>query len=383
VHILIQQFLTQNHSWAIVGQNLARAFLSLSHSIDLIPTDKDHFFPPDLLPYKKEKPTEKKIIVKGRSVGHSISLANQINETRFDYDAQISYTAPLNFPHHLSHGSKNRFAIWNYETTVIPFYFLKYFSFPDYILPSSQFSKDIFLRNNIPEEKMVVVPHGIDYDHLNSAQPLNLKTKKTFKIAANIAQVHVRKNLSGLLLAFGRAFKKEDDVCLVLKISLKEPKLPHEQSFKNIFSEFKKKFPHHAEIEIIHEFIPNIGSLYQVCDLIYSLPHTECFWLPGLEGAACGKPSVVSRYGGQLDYLNDENSYLISGKMIQAPANAQYWSPSPKAEMFEPDINQATDILRQIYNNQSELKTKENDLRQMAQKYTWKSAAQQILTLTK
>ena len=357
MHVIIRQFLTQNHSWAIVGQNLARALLSFSHSVDLVPTDQDKFFPLDLLNFKKEKPQEK-------------------------YDVQLTYTAPLNFPNYLSHGSKNRFAIWNYETTIVPFYFLKYFSFPDYILPSSQFSKNIFLQNKVPEEKMIVVPHGIDYQVLNSAPPLKLKTKKTFKIAANIAQIHVRKNLHGLLLAYGQAFTKKDDVCLILKVSLKEPKLPHELSFKSIFLDFQRKFPQHAEIETISEFIPEIGSLYQACDVIYSLPHTECFWLPGLEGAACGKPSVVSNYGGHLDYLTTENSYLIDGKIIQAPPNAQYWSASPKATMFAPSIDQTVDVLRYIYNNQSELKEKELGLREMAQKYTWKSAAEQILNLT-
>lgn len=360
VHIAFQQFLTQNHSWAIVGQNLARAFLSLSHSVDLVPTDQDKFLPSDLVAYKRE----------------NISISSS-------YDVQISYTAPINFPHYLSHGSKNRFAIWNYETTIVPFYFLKYFSFPDQILPSSQFSKNIFLENKIPEEKMTVIPHGIDYDGLNSACPLKLKTNKNFKIVANIAQIHVRKNLIGLLQAYGQAFTSKDDVCLVLKVSLKEPKLPHELSFQSLFSDFRRKFPKHAEIEIVSEFIPNIGSLYQSCDLVYSLPYTECFWLPGLEGAACGKPSLVSNYGGHLDYLNTQNSYLINGKLIQAPANAQYWSASPKAEMFAPNLDQATDMLRYTYNNQAELKSKESSLRNLAQKYTWESAAKQILSLVK
>ena len=121
--------------------------------------------------------------------------------------------------------------------------------------------------------------------------------------------------------------------------------------------------------------------MYQACDLVYSLPHTECFWLPGLEAAACGKPSLVSNYGGQLDYLTSENSYLIPGKIIPAPANAQYWSASPKAEMFSPDLDVATDTLRFLYHHPEKLEEKKSDLLTLAQKYTWTSAAQQILDL--
>lgn len=377
VRVLFQQFLGQNHSWSVVGQNLARAFLSLNHDVDLVSTNGDQYFPTDLLPYKKENPV--KILEKTGAVGSPFNTPELKN---FQYDAQISYTAPLNFPHYLSHGSKNRFAIWNYETTVIPLYLIKYFSYPDLILPSSQFSKDIFIQNSIPEEKMIVVPHGIDYQALNSAAPLELKTKKSFKIAANIAQIHIRKNLPGLLQAYGQAFNKKDDVCLVLKVSLKEPTQPHELSFRSIFSEFKKAFPQHAEIEVVSTFLPNIGSLYQACDVVYSLPHAECFWLPGLEGAACGKPSIVSRYGGQLDYLNNDNSYLVDGTMIPAPAKSQYWSASSKAQMFSPDLSQATDILRHVYSHQAELKEKDILLREMSARYSWKNAAEQILSLT-
>ena len=37
-----------------------------------------------------------------------------------NYDMQLSYTALKNFGQYFIRGSKNRFGIWNYETTVLP-----------------------------------------------------------------------------------------------------------------------------------------------------------------------------------------------------------------------------------------------------------------------
>lgn len=351
--VCFEQFLGKNHSWAVVGQNLARALIQQGHQIDLKSTNGYEHFPQDLQPFIKD------------------------NLNR-NYDMQISYTSMTNFNKYLSHGSKNRFGIWNYEFTALPTGFAKYTQFLDKFLPSSNFSKDIFLQNGVPAEKMVMVPHGFYQEQYQTAEPMDLKIPQKIKILANVAQPHLRKNLPGLLEAYGKAFKKQDDVCLVLKVVEKKPEQAFEVRFSQCFAEFKKKFPQHAAIRILNEFIPNIASLYKACQIVFTMTHAECFWLPGLEGLASGNVVISPRYGGQLDFLNDQNSLLIEGKLVRATPAACYWKSSVYSGWFQPDMEDAVKKLRYAVANYDQLKLFSKDV---LSQYTWGNVAKQIVEL--
>src|SRR6185369_2000968 len=109
-------FLGKNHSWSIVAQNISRELVKLGHKVDLFSTNGDLHFPDDLRPYLKG------FVKEGEPI--SIDMLNsKLEET---YDMQLSYTALSNFCNYFLRGDKNRFGIWNYETTVLPKAFAKY-----------------------------------------------------------------------------------------------------------------------------------------------------------------------------------------------------------------------------------------------------------------
>jgi glycosyltransferase involved in cell wall biosynthesis len=353
----IEGFLGKQHSWSVVNQHIARELIQQGHNIDLSSTNGNEFLPTDLI--------------------------SNFRPLKSEYDCQISYTAMINFPNYLCHGRQNRFGIWNYEFTKLPSGQAKFANVTDYFLPSSKFSYEIFANNGVSEEKMRVVHHGIDPAAFN-VEPFKLNTKKSFKILANIAQPHIRKNLSGLLNAFGKAFNKNDDVCLVLKVVDKKPDKSFEVSFAKEYAIFNQKFPNHAECLVIKSFITNIESLYKSVDCVFTMTHAECFYLPGLEGLFANNIVISPRYGGQLDYLNDDNSLLIDGKMIVAPQAAQYWEASKGSEMFDPNIDDAVEKLRFAYQNSKQLKEKfiENS-KSILPNFTWKKVVKDIVRLIK
>jgi len=114
------------------------------------------------------------------------------------------------------------------------------------------------------------------------------------------------------------------------------------------------------------------------------MAHAECFWMPGLEGLAANKIVVAPRYGGQLDFLNDENSILIDGKTMRADMRMQYWEPSPYAEVFNPDQDQAAAKLKDLITNYDDyLKKFSPKMQETAHQFTWENAAKQIIGLCK
>ncbi len=221
----------------------------------------------------------------------------------------------------------------------------------DKFMPVSKWHYEACLENKIPGEKLALFPHGVDVNLFINSQPMQLKTDKKIKILINITQLHIRKNLSGTLNAIGESLNKNDDVCLVLKIAEKKPEYPFELSFNEIFKEFNKKYPNHVECLIIKDYIPNIESLYKACDILFLLSHAEAYSLTHAEGLISKMIVFSSKFGGAMDYLTEDNSFLINGKLIRAPRQAQYWEPNGINSFFNPDIKEAAEKLRYCIDN--------------------------------
>ena len=217
-----------------------------------------------------------------------------------------------------------------------------------------------------------------------NVEQFKLKTKKAIKILNVCGQVHRRKNLIGMLNAYSKAFTKNDDVCLVLKLVDVNDKSTFALSAKDIIGQWRSKNKNGPEIEVIYEYIDKIESLFLACDIHFSMSNIECFHIPSLQSIAAGKVTIQSSYGGNTDFMNNENSLLIEGKMGRCPSNYQYWFPNPYAEMFIPNEDDAIDKLRYAVNSCDFLMEKfKEPMRETAREYSWENVVKKILLLMK
>lgn len=372
--VLIRQFLGKNHSWSVCGWGWAEALINLGHDVHLFSTDGIKHLPEklktNLVGYVEEN--DHKVI--GR-------VPNPI------YDMQISYTSMKNFFGYLGNGNKNRFGWWVYEwngKNVLPEGFAKSYLACDVLFSPSNFGKDIYVNSGIPADKVQVVPHGINIENYKKTSTINLKTNKKFKIFANIAQLHLRKNIPGLLEAYGKAFTKKDDVVLVLKCKEKPRTYPFEISFSECMANFKKKFPNHAEIRVFSEFVDDMSDLYRSVDVVYTMSFCEGYYVPGLEGLAAGKLNIAPRYGGQLDFLNDDNSYLVDGEIVRADPKSMYWESKPNAVWFQPSTDDAATKLQLAYKNHILVNEKlELQKHIIHNTYSWENVVNQMMKFIK
>lgn len=358
--ICLQQFLSGKHSWGIVGQNIARAFLKKGHDVHMKSTNGYEFFPEDL-------------------------KNNIVENLDAVYDAQISYTAPKNFPIYLSRGVRNRFGIWTYEWPLLPAGFTKYHQSVDKILAPSTFAKYCFVNSGVPDDKVMVVPHGINLQDYENKTKYSLKTKKKRKILVNIGQAHLRKAIPDMFKAYFEAFTDKDDVCLVAKIFIKK-KIEH--SFEvdpiSIYNKIKSKYKNPAEVELITSYVPCMVELYNACDIVFTLSHCEGYYMPAAEALAVGKLNIAPRYGGQLDFLNDNNSLLVEGTIVRAPKEYQYWESNLYNTHFQSDIQDAVLKLRKAVFEYDELMNKFlPNIKNVINDYTWDKVAQQIESFIK
>lgn len=370
--VLWHGFCGKQHSWSVCAQNICRILKKLGHNVHMFSTNGDQHFPEDLRENLIGFVNENEKILSGK-------LPDR------DYDMQLTYTAMHNWGPFLNFGKKNRFAIWNYDGSHIPKGWAKYHNFCDLILPSSEFSKNTFLRNGVPEDKMVIVPHGVNDEFLNPGNTFDIKTDRKRKFLLNIAQIHTRKNIPMILDCWGKAFNKNDDVVLVAKLSKKKNKtMPFELFWSDLFSDFKKRYKNHAPIVVVDDFLDNISDIYRSCDISLSASHVECFHLPSLEMMSLNKLSIASNYGGNVDFMNENNSLLINGKIGRAPLNYQYWVPVVEGEMFYPDKNETINVMKTAAKDYDALLEKfQPELLKVKEKYTWENVVNQILSLVK
>ena len=192
--------------------------------------------------------------------------------------------------------------------------------------------------------------------------------------------------IPGILSAYGKAFNKNDDVCLVLKINKQKTKEDKNSIFKVdfdiLYNDFIKKFPNHAEVEVISDFIPDIIKLHNACNILFSMSHAEGFLIPALDGIGAGQIVIAPNYSGHLDFLNKNNSLLVDIKMVRCPKQAQYWLASPYAEWCEPSTDHAAELLQKAVSEHDSLIEKfRPEISKTAEFYTWENAAKQILNL--
>lgn len=372
--VLWHGYLGKLHSWSIVAQSLSREFKKNNYDIDLFSTNGIEHFPEDL----KEN-------LKGY-LEDKITSINEYNKKttllKDKYDIQCSYTVMPNFGKYFKRGSSNRFAIWCYEfagKNSLPNGFAKNHLYVDKILAPSNNAKEIFIDSGVPESKLFVLPHGYSESFINRSSKLNLSNK--FKFGANIAQCHMRKNIPGLLESWGKAFTNKDDVCLILKVSTNNQKMPFEVDFYKILKEFKNKYKDHAEIIVQNKYIEDISDFYRECDVIFSLSNAESFLMPALETLASKKLLICSNYGGQLDFCNNDNSLLVGGSMVRANPKMLYWEQK-NTFVFEPDINDAADKLKHAYHNYDSIISK-IDFNPIINNYSWQNIFKNLETLIK
>jgi glycosyltransferase involved in cell wall biosynthesis len=330
------------HSWAFTQQYLIRAmekigghdiFLRSTNGLEHFPDDLRHLLVPGYHGSLSQGPTDYIDEQANQITVDPKTPLPEVKDINAPYDLELAYTIFFQAPRRFFPYTKARALIWNFESSILPPGWQEYHRALDYILPSSQYSYDIFAANGIPKEKMLVVPHGVDTKMFNAdIPPYKLKTEKRVKFLHN-AIPHHRKLHERVLQGYLDTFTGDDDVCLVMKTKFLTPAKdkPFEVDIKAILEAAFKNRKNPPEVEIINEYIPDIGSLYTACDAVISMSSCEGFWLPGLEALACGPIIIAPRHGGQLDFLNDDNSLLVdTGEMI-APLSMQYWTHHPEA----------------------------------------------------
>ncbi len=153
--------------------------------------------------------------------------------------------------------------------------------------------------------------------------------------------VFERKNPLAVMEAFSTAFSPGEGPMLVVK-SVNGDLKPLDRERVRIAAADR------TDIVFIDDYVTNSerNALMARADAYVSLHRSEGFGLTMAEAMIVGKPVIATRYSGNLDFMTDENSFLVPYKVGEVPPGCDpYPAGTPWAE---PDVDAAARLMRQV-----------------------------------
>jgi glycosyltransferase involved in cell wall biosynthesis len=240
-----------------------------------------------------------------------------------------------------------------FETDTLPPSWLEPLLERDAVWVPCEHNFDAFRRGGVPAHRLRVVGGTLDFDlFAPGAEPLALPGEG-FRFLSNF-DFSERKGWRQLLTAWGQAFGAGEGVCLILKTSsyYREASWVQERVASFLRERFGPGWRERlAPIHVVTEMLDaaDLPRLYAGADA-YVLPSRGEGWgRPFMEAMAMGLPTVASRYGGPVDFMDDRHSWLVDGRLVDVPKDAELFNGLYRGHRwFEADIDALAAILREI-----------------------------------
>jgi glycosyltransferase involved in cell wall biosynthesis len=240
-------------------------------------------------------------------------------------------------------GDRYVIANWYWELPDMPDEWLAEFQYVDEVWAASRFITDaISQKAPVPVVRIppvVQLSRGYRYSRAELGLPEN---RFLFLAMFDTRSVLERKNPLGVLRAFTRAFRSDDQgVGLVMKFSNPD----HDQP---MLREIQEELAGWNNVLVIDRLLnrEELTSLIDACDCLVSLHRAEGFGLVPAEAMSLGKAAIVTNWSGNTDYMTGDNCIGIGYELVAlgrpyGPYKAdQHWA--------EPDLEEAAYWMRRL-----------------------------------
>jgi glycosyltransferase involved in cell wall biosynthesis len=261
-----------------------------------------------------------------------------------------------------------------FETDRIPDGWAERCNALDEVWVPSEFNRQTFATAGVNAGKLRVVHAGVDTELFRpEAQPLKIPHLRGFNFLS-VFDLQPRKGSDLLLKAYLSEFQPDDDVALILKTSQHSDPLtdPVAQLAYFIEKEAGLSLEQSPPIILLNGFLSqaDMAGLYASADAFVLPSHGEGYGRPFLEALASELPVIATRWSGQLDFLRDENSYLID---IEGLVPAAVEEESFAGHLWaQPSIEHLRQLMRAAFAHPEEARERARQGRQdMIEDWDW------------
>jgi len=287
--------------------------------------------------------------------------------------------------------------VW--ETTKIPNHWLPTINrFNAVFVPSKQNMEA--MKNSGVKIPIFLVPHGAETQFFNPEnEKLPVRNAEGKFIFTSVFDFQHRKNPEGLLKAYWKEFKPDEKVMLVIKTYWSGNKKMENQIRINILN-YKKRLGIKGKTAPLFLITDTLGKkeirgLYTLGDAFVLPTRGEGVGLPFIEALSSGIPVIATGWGGQMDFLNKGNAFLVDYKLEQPAVSmkraiSRYFGYlfGERGQLWaEPDLLSLSRQMRYAFENPSLCKQKGEQGRQDMLEMSWdragialKAAIEKVIT---
>tara|TARA_B100001094_G_C18122751_1_gene767792 strand:+ start:137 stop:1480 length:1344 start_codon:yes stop_codon:yes gene_type:complete len=176
-----------------------------------------------------------------------------------------------------------------------------------------------------------------------------------------------RKDISKLVKVFYESFaNKKEQPALILKTNQATFSILDREECLNKIKNLKSQFPEDwklPNIYLLHGSLSTeeMNKLYNhpKVKVFVSLTHGEGYGRPLQEATMVGLPVIASGWSGHMDFLNQEDSMLLGGELVNVP-KSQHWKDIiiKESQWFNVNEQQAYKAMNYCFQNYDKVKEK-------------------------
>ncbi len=261
---------------------------------------------------------------------------------------QISPSEVPNFFDYFDHSffkDKYNILYMAWESETIPEDYVMNMNLFDEIWTPSTYCKECIAKYvGLPIQ---VTPHPIDIDlqQTDDEDALNFYDKNYFNFLFifDYNSSIDRKNVINLIKVFKKVFDNSDNNAFLTIKTSRSAKFPSEK--EQILQEIGDS----KKIKIVEKIFDKNALNYIIsnCDSYISLHRSEGFGLTMAEAMYFKKPVIATGYSGNLEFMNEENSFLVSAEVISSDSNVINYIAN--TVWSEPSLQEASEWLKIVY----------------------------------
>jgi glycosyltransferase involved in cell wall biosynthesis len=264
-----------------------------------------------------------------------------------------------------------------FETDRLPRTWVPACNAMDEIWVPSDFCIRHFTRSGVREAKLHVIPHGVDTDAFNpQAAPVYIDGLTGF-VFLSVFYWSRRKGWDALLRAYVAEFRSHDEVSLVIRaagLDFREMKAFLDEECRAVTRPPILVLPFAVPAELM-------PGLYTAADAFVTPARGEGWGMPYSEAMASGLPTIATRWGGHLQFMNDSNSILINYEQM-APIDSwmqRATGAEPDHLWAEPSVDDLRRAMRWVFEHREEGRALGEAAREhISAHFTWRHAALRI-----
>ncbi|UJF32100.1 glycosyltransferase family 4 protein [Paenibacillus hexagrammi] len=252
----------------------------------------------------------------------------------------------------IRHRPEFRFTIarTTFETDRIPASWVPQLNQFDEVWVQSRFNIDTFTSSGV-QVPLRHIPNFFDTGAFDVyTEPLRLPVAETFKFLS-IFDLQLRKGYDVLLDAFLQEFSDKDDAALIIKVRSDQQLIKLLAYIDDHPTLRERRPPVYIIDQMLH--MRELLGLYKACDAFVLPTRGEGWGRPYFEAMLMCMPVIATNWSGHLDYMNEENAYLIDvDRLVRIKDsdfpmfNGHYWA--------NPSIKDLRAKMRHVYENREE-----------------------------